>query len=217
MITIKSVAACAITALTLSVLVSNAQAQRLYRIVGADGKVTFSDQPPAASPDQKITPARGGKLAADTTSTGNSILPAELRAAANRYPVTLYTSKDCGPCTTARGMLNARGIPFAEKTVETNADIAALQRISGESSLPFATIGGQQLKGFSDQEWNQYLDAAAYPKASLLPARYRNPEPSPLVVAAVAAKEAASKATPTPVAPRPAPVDTKENPAGIKF
>jgi glutaredoxin len=219
MITIKSVAACAITALTLSVLVSNAQAQRLYRIVGADGKVTFSDQPPAASPDHKITAARGGKLAADTTSTGNSILPAELRAAANRYPVTLYTGKDCGPCTTARGMLNARGIPFAEKTVDTNADIAALQRISGESSLPFATIGGQQLKGFSDQEWNQYLDAAAYPKASLLPARYRNPEPSPLVAQAAAAapKEAASKATPAPVAPRPAPVDSKENPAGIKF
>jgi glutaredoxin len=222
MITMKSVATCAMIALTLGVLASNAQAQRLYRIVGADGKVTFSDQPPVASPDQKITPARGGKLAADTTSTGNSILPAELRAAANRFPVTLYTGKDCGPCLTARGMLNARGIPFAEKTIESNEDIGALRRISGESTLPFATIGGQQLKGFSDQEWNQYLDAAGYPKTSQLPARYRNPAPAPLVAKATATAPTAAPtvanddALATP-APRPTPLTTKDNPAGLKF
>ena len=33
---------------------SAAQAQTVYRIVGADGKVTFSDKPPASSDQGKV-------------------------------------------------------------------------------------------------------------------------------------------------------------------
>ena len=46
--------------------------------------------------------------------------------------------------------------------------------------------GGQQLKGYSDLEWKQYLDAAGYPKSSQLPSGYRNPPAAPLKVKALA-------------------------------
>jgi glutaredoxin len=212
MVTIKSVAACALSVLALGAFSFNVQAQQLYRIVGPDGKVTFSDTPPPAASNAKVTAGRGGKFAADGP-TGNPSLPSDLRAVATRYPVTLYTSKDCGPCGNARNMLSNRGVPFTEKLIESNQDIEALQRLSGENSLPFATIGAQQLKGYSDQEWSQYLDAAGYPKASALPANYRNPAPTPMV----------ARAVPTPAAaPAPAPVQAPvvaepTNPAGIKF
>jgi glutaredoxin len=211
--TMKSVAACALSALVLGTFSVSLQAQQLYRIVGPDGKVTFSDQPPPAAANAKVTTGRGGKFTADGP-TGNASLPTELRSATTRYPVTLYTSKDCGPCGTARAMLNRRGVPFAEKLIESNQDIESLQRLSGDSSLPFATIGGQQLKGYSDQEWSQYLDAAGYPKASALPANYRNPAPTPMVARAAPAPAAAPATEPVqaaPVAAEPA------NPAGIKF
>jgi glutaredoxin len=214
---INTVAACAISALALGAFSFNVAAQQLYRIVGPDGKVTFSDQPPPAAANAKVTPGRGGKFAGDGPA-GNSTLPAELRPIATRYPVTIYTGKDCGPCNSARNMLSSRGVPFTEKTIESNQDIEALQRLSGENSLPFATIGGQQLKGYSDQEWSQYLDAAGYPKASVLPASFRNPAPTPMVARATAAAPVAeaAPAASAPAAPRAA-APAPANPAGIKF
>jgi glutaredoxin len=188
-------------------------AQQVYRIVGPDGKVTFSDQPPPATSGGKVTGANAG-ASGGASSAG---LPFELRQIASKYPVTLYTGDKCAPCGSARSMLTSRGIPFSEKTVNSNEDIEALQRISGDASLPFMTIASQQLKGFSEAEWTQFLNAAGYPATSTLPPSYRNPAASPLVVvskpAAAAPANAAPRAPTTPAAPPP----NVSNPAGIKF
>ena len=189
-----------------------AQAQTVYRIVGADGKVTFSDKPPASTDQGKVVGTGVGASGA-ASSTG---LPFELRQVANKYPVTLYTSSKCGPCDSARAMLSGRGIPFTERTVSTAEDAESLQRISGDSSLPFVTIGGQRLKGFTDSEWTQYLDAAGYPKTSLLAAGYKNAAPTPLV-AIQKPVPPSPKAEEKPVAPPPAPAKNPDNPNGIIF
>ncbi len=216
---VTSVAPKALLALTLlaAALYSPlSQAQQVYRIVGPDGKVTFSDQPPPSASNAKVnatTPGGGGAAA----STG---LPFELRQVASKYPVTLYTGENCGPCGSARNLLTNRGIPFSERTVTTNDDLQALQRLSGDASLPFATVGSQQLKGFSDSEWTQFLNAAGYPATSTLPASYRRPAATPLVTVstppAAAAGGAARPARPT--APASPPVEAPaDNPSGIKF
>lgn len=199
----------------LALASAGAQAQPVYRIVGPDGKVTFSDR----APDTQAQPSTA--TAAPATPT-NAALPYELRQVASRFPVTLYTGSDCAPCASARNLLVNRGIPFTERTVDSNEDIDALKRISGNSSLPFGTIGGQQLMGFSDAEWTQYLDAAGYPKQSQLPSNYRRPPAKPLVEKAAA--PAAAPQAPEPAAPpRPAPAPaspppvTPSNPAGITF
>ncbi|HEY5581935.1 MAG TPA: glutaredoxin family protein [Rhodoferax sp.] len=194
-----------------------AQAQTIYRVVGPDGKVTFSDKPPVAAANVSTTEA-GGKA----MGTSGPALPFELRQVVSKYPVTLYTSSKCAPCESGRALLSSRGIPFTEKTVNTAEDSDALQRISDANSLPFLTIGGQQIKGFSDSEWTQFLDAAAYPKASVLPTAYRNPAKTPLVVVqqpAPAAKAEENQNQNQPKSPEPSqtPVDKPSNPAGIKF
>jgi hypothetical protein len=105
--------------------------------------------------------------------------------------------------------------------VTTNEDIEALQRIGNTDSLPFATIGTQQLKGFSETEWSQYLDAAGYPQTSQLPANYRRPPATPLVaVQSVPQPAAAAQQSPqqSQRAERPAtPSRNPANPAGIQF
>lgn len=209
-----------LASLLVALLGANAQAQSVYRIVGPDGRVTFSDRPPADA--SAAPPAR-------TVNTGpaaaNAALPLELRQVTTRFPVTLYTASDCAPCVSARNLLTLRGVPFTERTVVSNEDIAALQRLSGSASLPFGTIGGQQLAGFSDTEWTQYLDAAGYPKQSQLPANYRPSAPSPLVAlkeavpAAPAGAPSAGAGAAQQSRPR-APVNegpTPSNPAGIRF
>lgn len=203
-------AAAACTLLALA-----AQAQQVYRIVGPDGRVTFSDRPPAAG-------AEAAPAGAAAQGSGDA-LPYQLRQIAARFPVTLYTGSDCAPCDGARNLLVNRGVPFTERTVGSNEDIEALRRLSGESSLPFGTIGRQQLKGFSDSEWSQYLDAAGYPRQSQLPPGYRRPPATPLV--AVQARPAAPEAGSAPAAPAARPAApatppagrTPANPAGIIF
>ena len=192
----------------------SAPAWAQYKVVGPDGRVTYTDRPPVDRPSQAVK--------SSGTAAGSVPLPYTLRNVVARYPVTLYTSKECVPCTTGRNLLINRGIPFSEKTVESNDDIAALQRLASAGSLPLLTIGGQQLKGYSDSEWTQYLDAAGYPKTSQLPSSYRRPAAAPLVAAratpapAASVAEAAS-APAAPAQPSVAPPRSSTNPTGIRF
>ena len=189
-------------------------AQTIYRVVGADGKVTFSDKPPA-----NLGKASTQELSGNAADASGPTLPFNLRQTVGKYPVILYTANNCAPCASGRALLTSRGVPFSEKTVNTNEDGEALERISGANTLPFVTIGGQQIKGFSDSEWSEFLTAAGYPKTSALPANYRNPSAAPLVAiqkpAAVPADVKEVKVAPA-VRPRPA-VDPSKNPAGIQF
>lgn len=207
-----SVALMALAALAMP----SAHAQAVYRIVGADGRVTFSDKPPVTT-DKVTATDRTGR----TLDLSGTALPYELRQIVSRFPVTLYTSTNCGPCTSGRALLTGRGIPFTERTVSTAEDAESLTRISGENSLPFLTIGGQKIKGFSDSEWVQFLDAAGYPATSKLPSAYRNAPATPLVAvqkpAPAAQPDASQNAAARAVAAPPAPVDNSSNPAGIKF
>ena len=207
------------TALAIS---PSAHAQGVYKIVGPDGKVSFSDQPP---PDAKAV----SKLNVGNSSAAanRASLPFELQQIASKYPVTIYTASNCGPCDNGRTLLASRGVPYTEKTVNTPEDQVAFARVSKENSLPFMTIGGQQIKGFSDSTWTQYFDAAGYPKTSTLPPSYKQPaaEPlAPLKTAAEAPKPGAESAPDAAAAeprkrrppPPPKPAENT-NPAGIKF
>lgn len=208
--------------LMAALLSVSAHAQTVYRIVGPDGKVTFSDRAPdTPSKATQTTPA--GPSGASVAGAG---LPYELGKTAARFPVTLYTGQNCAPCDTARRMLEARGVPFSERTINTSEDLQALTKLGSDSSLPFATIGGQQLSGFSDSEWNSYLDAAGYPKTSQLPPSYRRPAATPLTPPkpAPAAADAAPASTETvrrlarpPVAAPDPNAPNPNNPAGLKF
>jgi glutaredoxin len=203
-------------------------AQPIYRIVGPDGRVTYSDKPPAAAGLGKVTEA-GRAPDADAANP----LPLNLRTAARQYPVTLYTTANCTPCATGRALLVRRGVPFTEKTVSSPEDAEALHRLSGESALPLLTIGAQQIKGWTEGQWQLYLDAAGYPKLSQLPRTYQWPTATPLVDLVPATAPAAEQApassvdaapvappAPTPrpaAAPRPPAGANTSNPAGITF
>lgn len=171
----------------------------LYKVVGPDGKVTYTDRAPVGQPSQQIS--RSGVV------SETSALPYELRRVVQRYPVTLYTTEGCGPCDQARGLLKQRGVPFTEKLIKTSADEAELQRLENTRELPVGRIGVQQVLGFSAQEWQSYLDAAGYPAASVLPSGYAAANASPLTqppVSNVTGKPRTQKTEPVSPSPLPA-------------
>ena len=49
-------------------------------------------------------------------------------------------------CDAARQLLKSRGVPFTEKTVDTNEDIRLFKEREGSEQLPTVRIGKQQIR-----------------------------------------------------------------------
>lgn len=189
-------------ALVLLLAAAALPAEALYKVIGPDGKVTYTDRAPSGT-DGKVTSlsATGSAVAADPNE-----LPLELRQVAARYPVTLYVIADCLPCDSARTLLRERGIPYTERIVVSEEDANAVQRLTGTRDLPTMTIGTQHLRGFAADVWTGYLDSAGYPRESRLPAGYKYAAATP-----VTQRTEPPRPAPEPAAALPA------SPSGIRF
>jgi glutaredoxin len=206
---------CSAAVLAAVLMLAALPAQAQYKVVGPDGRVTYTDRPPTAASAGQVTPLRRDGAAAPVS---NAVLPLELRQTAARFPVTLYTAPDCNACDSGRRLLQARGVPYAEKLVKDDADLDALAKLSDGRDVPVLTVGKQLLRGFSDGEWQNTLDLATYPRESRLPRNYVQPAATPLTPKAAPAP-APVQAAPAPApAPKAAPPDNS-TPAGpnIRF
>jgi len=203
-------------ALTLSLALFAVPGLAQFKVIGADGKVTYTDREPSAS-EGKVVPL-GNKAITAQPAAAEPDLPFELRQASTKYPVTLYvTSTACEPCSSGRQLLKQRGIPFTEKLVVTSEDSEALERLSGAREAPTLSIGSQILRGYAAETWAAYLDAAGYPRESRLPSTYQYRAAAPVVdrrepTTARAEPRAEARAQPTAPTPVPAPA-----PSGIRF
>jgi glutaredoxin len=198
------------TAMGLALL-SAGPAWALYKVVGPDGRITYTDRPPADRP--------AATLKTNGTMVASNGLPFELQKIANQYPVTFYSASKCVPCDAARQMLQGRGIPYTEKTVDTSEDILTLQKTEGVQQLPILKVGSKQLLGFAQTDWIAYLDAAGYPAKSALPASYKQPPATPLsppeTKAPVPEPLRLQADTPSNISPAPNP--TPPAPPGFRF
>jgi glutaredoxin len=181
-------------------------AHALFKVVGPDGRVTYTDRPPLASEGRVVPVSRDTGAAIDNT------LPFALRPVVARFPVTLYTSSDCGDaCVMGRSHLSRRGVPFTERNASTQEEREAWSRIVGGAEAPTLQVGGQSVRGgFVPSAWDETLDVAGYPRTSLLPPTYQPPAAVPLIP-----PRAAPSPTP-PTRPTTAPA-ADSNPSGIRF
>jgi glutaredoxin len=183
-------------------------AHALFKVVGPDGRVTYTDRAPGPN-EGRLQPVNR-----QTGQASDPQLPFALRQVATRFPVTLFTSADCGDaCTMGRNHLLRRGVPFSERSAKTSEEREAWERIVGGTQAPTLMVGSQALRGFTPAAWDETLDVAGYPKTSLLPASWQPPPAMPLIPP--------RQAAPNP-APQPLPAAREvergsDNPAGIRF
>jgi glutaredoxin len=183
-----------------------------FKVVAPDGSVTYTDRPGTDINARVTNLGRNGSIQSVEAS-----LPPELRSVTQRYPVTLFTSSDCPPCDAGRKLLQARGVPFAERRVSTEEDALALDKAVGGRTVPTLTIGTQPLRGYAESDWTAYLDAAGYPREGRLPRTWQAPAVQPVAERAAAAKAPAAASAPatTPVtASVPAPAAAA---SGLRF
>lgn len=148
---------------------------QLYRWTDESGKTHFSDTPPP--PSAKGVQRKRASVPGGGEGAG-AALPFVVQQAAREHPVTLYTTEGCDGCGEARKLLNARGVPFREVSVASEAQLAELKQAVGSNSVPALLVGPTVLKGFEAGQYNQALDDAGYPKAGILPPR-NQAEPTP--------------------------------------
>jgi len=176
----------ALLGMALALCLGGAHAQ-VYKWRDAKGVIHYGDKPlhgqrkVARLPDAQAAPA-------------SAALPYELARAAHNSPVTLYTGAECEACDAGRALLRQRGIPFAEKTVASDADQQQLKEAGSDGRLPLLLVGRGKLVGFEAGAWGEALSAAAYPAESMLPSGYRNRAAEP-AAADAGQREAAPPAT----------------------
>ena len=144
-----------------------ADAQTTYRWVDqSTGHTMFSDQPPPPGAKQVVTITAKERI-------DEQQLPYATRQAAEKFPVTLYTAATCiEECKQARDVLNRRGIPFSEKMLKSNEELAELsKKLGSEAAVPSIIVGQQSFTGLESGAWNNLLDLAGYPKSAPYGAR----------------------------------------------
>ena len=125
------------------VLAASAASAQIYRWTDEKGKVHITDTPPppGAKNVQKHRPASAPQ-AVDSD-------PYVLQLARKNAPITLYSTPGCEPCSAARKLLNARGVPFKEVSVVDGKQIEELKAAVGSNAVPSLIDGGtvQRLVG----------------------------------------------------------------------
>ena len=145
----------------LSVSAARAQTTTYRWTDKTTGQVVYSDKPPPPGAIQVV------KISSDGRADDQQ-LPYATRQAAEKFPVTLYTSASCvEDCKAARDLLNGRGIPFSENMLKTREDISELtKRLGSTAGVPSIGVGQQYFKGFEPGAWDNLLDLAGYPKSA---------------------------------------------------
>jgi hypothetical protein len=95
-------------------------------------------------------------------------------------------------------------VPFVEKQVKSAADVKAFSALKFESAqFPALAVGSDRMVGFEASRWDRMLDAAAYPRSSMLPPNYlaRTIEPMTPAEPTTTAMNAGNASGPAEAAP----------------
>lgn len=167
-----------VLSISIALAVGAAPAWALYKVVDAQGRVTYTDRPPGGAGTERTAVVR--QAGTSPAGVSETAWPYALREPVRRYPVILYTAADCPPCEAARRLLQQRGIPYTEKTLATEDDARAFDKLGAGRMVPGLGVGSRQLRGLDEAQWTSYLDAAGYPAASVLPRGWKPAGATPL-------------------------------------
>jgi len=172
-------------------LASAAAIAQTYRWVDKDGRVHYTDTPPPPSAAREVE-----KRSLQGNVVATSSLSYSLQQAVKANPVTLYTYSGCKEaCANARTLLEKRGVPFKETSVDDPAKREELKRVSGGANVPVLVVGKAVKQGFEESMYNVALDEGGYPKSSqLLPGQQARQAEAP--------PAAAPQAEPKPEQPK---------------
>lgn len=150
------------------VAVTSAQAETLYKAVGPDGRITYTDRAPADSKstsalrfaDAPSTPLPDPVLkyqAALQKNMQNRL--AEAKKIDSISMPALYIATWCGYCTKAKAYLRARGIRCREIDIDKPDGGRAYFDAGGQRGVPLLMADGKRQSGFSEGSYDYFFSA----------------------------------------------------------
>jgi glutaredoxin-like YruB-family protein len=136
----------------LAILLVNAglaQAQTVYKWVDAQGKVHYSEYPPArgdaAALDLHVTSYEGPAAVEDITNV------------AGGRSVTLYTTSWCGICKRAKAHLDRKGVSYRAVDIEQDRSARDEFKRLGGRGVPLIVVGNRSMHGFDARRLDRML------------------------------------------------------------
>ena len=137
----------------LLLAVAAASAQTVYKSIGTDGKVVYSDHPPATGRVEKTMKFElaSSALPASAASYMEQFRKThpEAAAAPPSQGVTLYSAVWCGYCRQAKAWLAGHGVAYTNIDIDAPGGAQALAQAGGGTGIPVLVVDGRPLGGFS--------------------------------------------------------------------
>ena len=147
-----------IVAMLLCLFAASASAQQIHRWVDSNGRVHYTDKPPAgvqSSPVQSRI----------NSYTGTPVVSGSPQAAspgASRPEIKMYATDWCQYCKKARQFFARQGIRYTELDIEKFPAARAEYDRLGARGVPVILVGTQRMNGFSEERLAQMLKAAGH-------------------------------------------------------
>lgn len=131
----------------------------VYKVVGPDGKVSYSQMPPASAPARKMefnnlpaTPLPEHVLRFRQEMEKN-ISQKLTAAAAPTQGLRLYSAKWCVYCRHAKAWLGAKGVAYTEVDIDTPQGMQEFATTGGSRSVPLLIGPSVRVQGFSEEAY----------------------------------------------------------------
>ena len=135
--------------------IAAASAQTVYKSVGPDGKVVYSDRAPTTGRLEKTMKFELASSALPASAASymeqfRKTHPPGAEPAAAGKGVTLYSAVWCGYCKQAKAWLGGHGVAYTNVDIDAPGGTAALAQASGGSTgVPVLVVDGKTMTGFS--------------------------------------------------------------------
>ena len=143
-------------------------AATLYKSIGPNGEIVYSDQPPQSGKVEKTfnlsnlpsTPLPDSvvKYRNDLQKSMEKRL-ADSGRADSKQPV-IFTAKWCGYCRQALAYLGEKKIGYTEHDIDTPSGMRAFAAAGGSGGVPLLLLGEQKVRGFSRPAYDSLFNRA---------------------------------------------------------
>ena len=140
----------------LLLLMAGTVQSEIYKWVGADGRINFSNSPPPEGNVEIVKPKPNTYQSRKLQNSGKG--PSSAKSGSHKR-VIMYSAVWCGICKHARRYFKKNKIPFKEYDVETSSKGRSDYKLLRGRGVPIIMIGKKRMNGFDPKLFKKMYES----------------------------------------------------------